>query len=139
MSAGTECNPRRAYQVDPGLIPVFDRSGRANLGHALETAVLLELERRRAEVTYVKTAQGFEVDVLARYPSGGQELLQVCAEASAPSTGERELRALLEAGDALPKARRRLLTLTGDGMPSDVPAGISAQPAYTWLLTPAQL
>ncbi len=33
------------YPVDPGLIPVFHRSGRANEGHALETAVALELER----------------------------------------------------------------------------------------------
>ncbi len=41
-------NPRKAYPVDPGLIPVFDRTGRANLGHAPETAVLLELERRAA-------------------------------------------------------------------------------------------
>ena len=79
----------------------------------------------------------FEVDFLARYPSGGQELLQVCAEASAPSTAERELGALLEAGDAFPKARRRLLTLTDDALPSDVPAGVSAEPAYTWLLTRA--
>ena len=64
-------NPRKTYPVDPGLIPVFDRTGRSNLGHALETAVFLDLERRRAEVSYVKTPQGFEVDFLARYPSGG--------------------------------------------------------------------
>jgi predicted AAA+ superfamily ATPase len=35
-------NPRRVYPIDPGLIPVFDRTGRANTGHALETVVLLE-------------------------------------------------------------------------------------------------
>ena len=29
--------------VDTGLIPIFDRSGKATLGHALETAVFLEL------------------------------------------------------------------------------------------------
>ena len=39
-------NPRKAYPVDSGLIAVFDGTGRANLGHALETAVLIELERR---------------------------------------------------------------------------------------------
>ncbi len=27
-------NPRKAYPVDPGLIPVFDRTGRSNVGHA---------------------------------------------------------------------------------------------------------
>ena len=30
-------NPRKVYPVDPGLIPVFDRAGRDNTGHALET------------------------------------------------------------------------------------------------------
>jgi hypothetical protein len=127
-------NPRKAYPVDPGLIPIYDRSGRANAGHALETAVLVELERRRAEVTYVRTAQGHEVDFLARYPEGGQELIQVCAEAREPATAEREFRALAEAGKTFPKARRLLLTLTHDGRPAEVPKGVTVQPAYEWLL-----
>ena len=50
----------------PGLIPVFDRTGRANLGHALETAVLLELERRGCDVIYVRTPERYDVDFLAR-------------------------------------------------------------------------
>jgi predicted AAA+ superfamily ATPase len=127
-------NPRKAYPVDPGLIPIFDRSGRANRGHALETVVLLELERRRAEVTYVKTRGGFEVDFLARYPQGDEELIQVCAEARERATAERELRALAEASAAYPQARCRLLTLTRDGLPTDLPAGVVAEPAYAWLL-----
>lgn len=132
-------NPRKAYPVDPGLIPVFDRTGRSNLGHALETAVLLELERRRAEISYVKTSQGFEVDFLARYPSGEEELIQVCADMAAPDTAERELRSLMEAGRQFPQANRLLLTLTQDGLPRETPADILAQPAYVWLLTPTEL
>lgn len=127
-------NPRKAYPVDPGLIPVFDRSGRSNIGHVLETAVMLELERRGAEITYVRTAEGFEVDFLARLPGGGAELIQVAADATAPETAERELRALEAVGRQYPKAARRLLTLTRDGLPDAVPAGILAQPAYEWLL-----
>lgn len=132
-------NPRKAYPVDPGLIPVFDRTGRSNLGHALETAVLLDLERRRAEVSYVKTSQGFEVDFLARYPSGEEELIQVCADVAAPDTAERELRSLVEAGRQFPQAHKRLLTLTQDGLPREAPADILAQPAHVWLLTPPEL
>jgi len=128
-------NPRKAYPVDPGLIPVFDRTGRSNVGHALETVVLVELERRRAEVTYVKTPQGFEVDFLARTPGGEMELIQVCADAFDPATAEREIRALVEAGRRFPQARMRLLTLTRDGLPAETPAGVVAEPAYVWLLT----
>jgi uncharacterized protein len=129
-------NPRKVYPVDPGLIPVFDLTGRSNTGHALETAVLVELERRKAEITYVKTPGGFEVDFLARYPSGEMELIQVCADAGDPETTRRELRSLVEAGSLFPKARKVLLTLTMDGMPPETPTGVAAQTAYVWMLMP---
>lgn len=128
-------NPRKVYPVDPGLIPVFDRSGRANAGHALETAVLVELERRRAEVTWVRTASGFEIDFLARYGDGSQELIQVCADASDPATLSRELRALEDAATQFPAAQRRLLTMTQAGLPGATPKGIDCRPAWQWLLT----
>lgn len=127
-------NPRKVYPVDAGLIPVFDRTGRANLGHALETAVLLELERRRAAVTYVRTSDGHEVDFLARLPTGEEELIQVCADATSPATTERELRALTEAAPLHPQARRRLLTTTVDGLPRELPDGVEAEPAWRWML-----
>jgi uncharacterized protein len=127
-------NPRKAYPVDPGLIPVFDRSGRSNRGHALETAVLIELLRRRCTVTYARTAAGNEVDFLARSAEGAVELIQVCADASDPMTAERELRALLEAKQLYPEARLHLLTLTRDGAPASAPAKVTVQPAYEWML-----
>ena len=127
-------NPRKAYPVDPGLIPVFDRTGRANLGHALETAVLVELERRRFEVTYVRTLEGYEVDFLARDAAGGMELIQVCADLSDPATATREFRALSGAGKLFPRARKRLLTLTDDRRPADLPAGTEVQTACEWFL-----
>ena len=143
MESGSErqrmVNPRKAYPVDPGLIPLFDRTGRANVGHALETAVLVELERRRFDVTYVRTPEGYEVDFLARRAGGSMELVQVCADLSDPETAYRELRALAAAGARFPRARQRLLTLTRDGIPDELPAGVEAQPTYEWLLTPPDL
>ncbi len=128
-------NPRKAFPVDPGLIPVFDRTGRANLGHALETVVLVELERRRMEITYVRTPGGYEVDFLARRPGKEAELIQVCADSGTAEVAERELRALEDVAKMYPKATRRLLTLTRDSMPTDVPKNVVVQPAYEWLLT----
>ena len=127
-------NPRKAYPVDPGLIPVFDRTGRVNVGHALETAVLVELERRGCEVTYVRTQEGYEVDFLARSPAGDAELIQICADASHEATAARELRALAAAEQRRPGARMRLLTLTRAGLPSGFPPEIEAQPVYEWFL-----
>ena len=50
-------NPRKAYPVDPSLIALFERSRRTHHGQALETAVMLELEQRGFEVSYVQTAK----------------------------------------------------------------------------------
>ena len=83
-------NPRKLYPADPGFIKAFDASGRANAGHALETVVLNELERRGAEVGYVKTGTGLEVDFLVRYPAAGEELIQVCADLSTSEARSRE-------------------------------------------------
>ena len=127
-------NPRKAYPVDPGLIPVFDRSGRANLGHALETAVRVELERRRAIVTYVRTREGHEVDFLARRASGTAELIQVCADLDDPATREREARGLLAAAGEYAGASLHLITLTPEsayGMPEQV----TVHSAALWFLS----
>jgi predicted AAA+ superfamily ATPase len=92
------------------------------------------LERRGLAVTYVRTAKGHEVDFLARSATGEMELLQVASDATEAGTAERELRALEEAGRLYPKEVRRLLTLTQDALPANVPRGIVAQPAYQWML-----
>ena len=128
-------NPRKIYPADPGLIAAFDTSGRANLGHSLETAVFNELERRRAEVGYVKTAEGLEVDFLVRHRNGDQELIQVCASLGSPETVARELRALDAAAKEYPRARRRLLVLDRDTAGEVDAPGIEVLPAYEWKLT----
>lgn len=127
-------NPRKIYPADPGLIPAFDASGRANLGHSLETAVLNELERRRAETGYVKTPDGLEVDFLVRYRNGDQELIQVCASLKSRETVARELRALVAAAKEHPRARRRLLVLDRDAAGEVEAPGVEVLPAYEWLL-----
>ena len=126
-------NPRKVYPIDPGLIPIFDRSGKANLGHALETCVLLELDRRGAEVGYVHTPEGREVDFLVRYPTGREELIQVCASLDDPDTREREIRALIDAASLYPGATLHLIALD---IPAalEIPSGIALHSAADWML-----
>jgi predicted AAA+ superfamily ATPase len=126
-------NPRKAYPVDPGLIPVFDRSGKANLGHALETAVALELERLGAQISYVKTDGGHEVDFLATYPEERQELIQVCADLDSASAQDRETRSLFEAAREYPRATLHIIVLNADAVP-DVARDITVHAASAWLL-----
>jgi len=127
-------NPRKAYPIDPGFIPLYERAQRANLGHALETAVLIELERRGCEATYVKTPAGFEIDFRAQPPTGPAQLIQVCADLTAPETHERETRALLDAAKTHPRAGLRLLTLDSTPPAQTLPQRIHWQSAASWFL-----
>lgn len=95
--------------------------------------MLLELDRRGAEVGYVHTAGGYEVDFLARYPEGKEELIEVCASLDDLATRERETRALLEAARQHPRASLHLVSLD---IPAafDSPTEITVDAAWDWLL-----
>jgi hypothetical protein len=127
-------NPRKIYPVDPGLIPAFDASKRTNVGHALETVVLNELERRNVSTGYVKTTEGLEVDFLAQAPVARAELIQVCADVSEPGTIARELRALTSARREHRRASQRLLVLDHEAVTQINAPGVHVQPVYEWLL-----
>lgn len=127
-------NLRKAYPIDTGLIALYERSGRANAGHALETAVLLELERRGCDVEYVRTSEGWEVDFFASAPGARPRLIQVCADISDPATFDREVRALVSASAQFSEARAVLVTLDADPPERPLPKPIHWRPAAAWLL-----
>ena len=132
-----QVNPRKVYPVDPALIPAFDRSGKANLGHALGTAVLIELQRRGCEIGYVLTPGGFEVDFSATDPEGRNTLIQVAADLSDPATREREFRTLRDTLPSHRPAQTLLLTLTSSDVQAtqaDVPPGVTVRAAWEWML-----
>jgi len=127
-------NPRKAYPIDPGLIALFERTGTEHRGRALETAIMLELERRGCEITYVRTSEGLEVDFLAHSPGGRPVLVQSCLDSEGAETWERELRALEAAHRAMPEARAVLVTLDAEAPTRPMPDGIDWMSAVRWLL-----
>ncbi len=128
-------NPRKIYPADPGLIRAFDSSGRENTGRALETTVFNEIERRKGDVGYVKTKDGFEVDFKVRYPGGPTELIQVCAEMDSEATAEREFRALQYADEESPeKTRTIILVMNREQADTYTGSEVEVKPAYEWLL-----
>lgn len=127
-------NPRKAYPVDPGLIPLYERTGREHRGRALETVVLLELERRGYTVDWVRTEDGWEVDFFAQRTGDTPLLVQVCLDTAADSTWEREVRALTDAAHAYPDARALLITLDATPPTRDLPAPLEWRAASQWLL-----
>jgi predicted AAA+ superfamily ATPase len=127
-------NSQKIYPADMGLIGAFDRSGKSNVGHALETAVFNELQRRQADVSYVRTPEGSEVDFLTRFPGGEQALIQVCAEFADEATWDREVRALSQARKLYPKAKLTLLTMDYLEASRRSLGSISIIPAWFWML-----
>lgn len=98
--------------------------------------LLIELLRRGADVTWVRTPSGYEVDFLARFPGGDTELIQVAALLDHPATVEREFRALADAHPVFQDARLRLFTLnreSGTAVPGELEVEVT--PAYEWLLS----
>jgi predicted AAA+ superfamily ATPase len=126
-------NPRKAYPIDPGLIDVYERTSAPNTGHALETVIMLELERRGCEIGYLRTRVGFEVDFHVRNPDGDSQLIQVCTSIAERDTHEREIRALAAAAQEYPHARPLLITL--DIIPPPpLPEPLQWKCAADWLL-----
>jgi predicted AAA+ superfamily ATPase len=131
-------NPRKAYPIDPGLIPIYERVGRANLGHSLECAVYIELLRRGCEVHYFRTPHGNEIDFHAVAPDGEVLLIQVCADASNLETFAREIRALAEIPTLMPHSKPLLITLDPLPVGTPVPDGIEVTTALPWFLRPLE-
>lgn len=132
-----QSNPRKAYPVDSGLIAAFDRTSRPNLGHALETAVRIELERRGCEIGYVRTAERFEVDFLANPRVGRPVLIQVSAGFDSPETVSREVKAL-ESARAEHKNVPALLLTASSADAAEWAArglkGVTVKVGWQWLL-----
>lgn len=127
-------NPRKAYPVDPGLIPLYERIGREHHGRALETAILLELERREYTVDWLRTDEGWEVDFFAERPGDPPLLIQVSLDTAETETWEREVRSLEAAARAYPTAQAHLITSDSSLPAHELPATIEWRPASRWLL-----
>ncbi len=127
-------NPRKAYPIDPGIIPVWERGGRQNRGRSLESAILLELERRGYEMGWVRVDAGYEVDFYAEHPVEEPLLIQISLETGADATWKREIRSLEAAAEAYGDARPLLLTLDPSPPSRPLPGRIEWVSASDWLL-----
>ena len=126
-------NPRKMYAADQGLVwACVPPGGNWGEGRALENAVHTELLRRGFEPCYGITANGYEIDFVVVRTDGQCLAIQVCAEADAPATLEREVRAL---ADTDPSTELLLLTLFDEDRMAIQGRKISILPAWKWFLS----
>lgn len=129
-------NPRKVYPIDTGFIRVYQRGGQQNRGRSLETAILLELERRGATAGWVRVGNDLEVDFCVERFDRAPLLIQVSLDTALPETFEREITALAAAASEYPDAQPVLITLDPAPPSRILPAGITWRPATDWLLDP---
>ena len=127
-------NPRKVYPVDAGLIPLYEQPGREHRGRALETAVLLELERREYSVAWLRVGDDRVVDFFAIRPGEPPLLVQVCLDTSDDATWEREVRALEAAATSHPHAFALLITQDQSPPTRLLPERLQWYSAAQWLL-----
>ena len=94
--------------------------------------------RGGCELYFWKNAQGEEVDFVLKTERGVESLIQVCADASATGTREREMRALLKASQDLRCDKLLLLTEAEEREETFSWHGLSGKitlvPLWRWLL-----
>ena len=108
-------NPRKVYAIDAGLVRANTLMLNENAGALFENLVWLDLRRKGYQLSWYKTSEGYEVDLIAQDPKGGLKAFQVCYDIQKAETLEREERALKAVEKEL-KIEGHLIT------PQDYPA-----------------
>jgi len=123
---------KKIYGIDTGLIGSVGFSFSGNKGKLIENAVYLQLRRKRQDIYYYKTVQGYEVDFFLPKENA---FIQVSQHFGLPETQERELRAIAIAVQEQKKAATYIVitesdkqTLNREGL------RIQVVPLYEWLL-----
>lgn len=129
-------NPAKLYPVDTGLARAF--AARVEPGRLLETAVYLELRRRRGEIAWMRTKSGYEVDFAVR-GDAGTALVQACADWTDAATRDREIRALDEAMAEVGTRDAVVVTLSERDEVRRPDGTIRVVPAWEWLVPPGRL
>ena len=129
----------KVYPVDTGLVTQSEGRFSEDLGRFMEGVVATELHRRRAadpllEVYYWKDDHGKEVDFVVKGGKRVSQLVQVCYDMDAVDKRDREVRALLKAGDALGCRDLLIITWDREGVTQAGGRAIRTLPLWKWLL-----
>ena len=120
-------NPKKLHVIDPGLISAFKANPGRDVGHKLETAVFLEVRRRRRDLHY--HANGGEIDLC---DGSGSMFINTCWSLVEAETIEREAAQMALGRKLWPDADGRLLY--HEYAPGSVASQIAgAQPAWRFL------
>ncbi|MDO8675995.1 MAG: ATP-binding protein [Candidatus Omnitrophota bacterium] len=134
-----ERSPRKVYAVDTGLCNAVGFRFNENLGKLAENIVFAQLRRKqladpRFEVFYWKDDRHWEVDFVVKEGPIVSGLIQVCWDAGALKTRDREIRGLLKALADLKLDRALVITDEEESEEKIKGAVIRFIPLWKWLV-----
>lgn len=131
----------KLYAADPGLYWATSIASDDQLTFSLETAVYLELRRRRrtgrlGSIAMLKLPSGKEVDFIEGDASidAAAALVQVCFDMANEKTRKREVEALVEAMERFDCKEGTIVTLDEEEDIAIADGMIRVIPAWKWLL-----
>lgn len=131
--------PKKTYVVDNGFVTAKAVQHSPNTGKLMENLVFTELVKRgnqpNRELFYYKTRNDREIDFVRKEGYKVVELIQVCYDLTNIDTEEREVKAIIEAGEELKVSN--LTIITWDDKREVKRSGLIIQfiPLWEWLLT----
>jgi predicted AAA+ superfamily ATPase len=107
-------SPKKIYVVDNGFVNAKAVQHSPDTGKLMENLVFMELVKRgyepNRELFYYRTRNNREVDFILKKGTVVQELMQVSYETANRDTEQREIKALIEAGQELGVEKMTVLT-----------------------------
>lgn len=133
---------KKIYCIDNGFIHLKSFKSSLDIGKLYENLVAIELKKKEIDgefnVYYWKNVQQEEVDFVIKEKIKIKQLIQVCFNIQNPETKEREIRALIKAGNELKCKNLLVITEDYEGEEEIKWFGIKGKikfiPLWKWLL-----
>lgn len=131
---------KKAYGIDTGLVNSVAFQFSENSGKIMENAVMIDLKRRGSyfeigtELYYWRDYSGKEVDFAVKKGNKITQLIQVCQSLANFETKEREIKALLKAGEELHCDNFLIITASEESIEKKEGKEIMIMPLWKWLL-----
>lgn len=129
---------KKTYVIDNGLITAKAVQYSPNTGKLMENLVFTELVKKgnepNRELFYYTTRNDREVDFVLKNGHKVTELIQVTYDISNPDVEEREVKALIEAGQELEVKKLTVLTWDEKREVKKGDVTIVFRPLYEWML-----
>jgi len=127
-------NYRKIYCADWALANAVCNGEGIDETRALENIIFLELHRRKAEINYYRTKEGYEVDFVVSKGKKIQSLIQVCYNLNDKDVKKREFRALAKSAEYLKVKDLTVITYNDEEQEEADGHKINIVPAWKWLL-----